>query len=171
MNAYPRYRLEGVTGARPIDLHTHLAEHDAPCTVRACDVYADGSCGGYRYTGAPASRQSAPVRLLHWCITVLLGTAVSLLIDARLWARWRGMQAEPRVVAARADVRLIVPPARAAWAELLLLKWAEREGWRVTPHGRAWADPSNPSRARANPRAPIPLGRVRARGMERGFGL
>ena len=141
-----------------------------PCTVRACDVYADGSCGGHRYAGAPHSRQSVPVRLLHWCITAVLGTVVSLLIDAGLWVRWRRMQMQPRLTGARAHVRLIVPPSRSAWAELVLLKWAEREGWRVTPHSGAWADPTNPARAQRNSRAPIPLTRVRMRGMERGFG-
>jgi hypothetical protein len=152
ISSYPAYRLVGRLGAQPDALAPQLAEQVIPCTLAVVTLYSDGHKGDFRfvYGGTPA------VRVVSFLAN---GAGAALTLAARLVQAIQRKGAQP--VQTETTVRLLVSPLRASWAELVLCKWAAREGWEVTPlDGRGWVDPVNPRRARLDPTAPIAIARM-----------
>ena len=171
MKAYPAYRLTGPAGQRPTDLHRHLALYGVACTVKAYDVCADGSYRSYFYRTATGDDRVRLGSLLAAGLARAVGAVTALALNA---INWRYGLGKEEAVEAQVEVRLLVDGTfdRDAWAELILCKYAVREGWSIRPaDGRRWIAPANLRAAQRNPRAPIPLSRVRGWGAARRVGL
>lgn len=155
-NDYPAYHLTAPAGKRPADLNKTLGLYNVPGTMYLRDVTAEGTPRGVQIAPVGMATYGAVGRI----IGAVLG-AVAWVVSQELsaWARWRvdiAPEVEP-VTSTTMQVRLLVSPMRASWAELLLCKWAARNGWSITPDaGHAWIDPRNLELARKDNSYPYP---------------
>lgn len=155
MKDYPSYRLTGPAWRRPDDLHRHLARYGVACTVKACNVCEDGAYRDYFYRASTGDEGVRLGKSLVLPFARMVGglTALALRAVNRRYGLGGAEAVETHV-----DVRLLVGPAapRAPFAELILCKYAVRNGWTIRPaDGRRWIDATSLQTARSNPRPPV----------------
>lgn len=151
MQPYHTYRLVAAPHKRPTDLHKHLAQYRIASTVRSFGLRSDGVRVPRQFrssTGADRLTLGGVIVGMIDLITNAIVKATSLAVFA--------LKGSAPCTEAQADVRLVVPPQRADWSELVLCKWVVRNGWEIAPvEGEAWIDPVNLEMACNNPAPPL----------------